>query len=226
MNAKAQTHLEKQLIWDWPVRVCHWLLVLSFAGAWLTAESERWRLAHVTFGYTMFGLVVFRLMWGVVGTRYARFTSFVRGHAAVLCYTRSLLALRPQAYAGHNPVGALAILLLLALILVTASSGYLTYNDLGGDWAEELHEITAGIMLAAVSLHVLGVTITSLLHRENLVTAMISGRKIAAPGAAIRWPFLWLGLVIFVFVLGFWWSQWQTAAQRRASVSLLLNDAP
>ena len=69
------------LVWDAPVRVFHWLMVLSFAGAYLTAESERWRLLHVTLGYTMAGLVVFRMLWGLVGTRHARFASFVRGPA-------------------------------------------------------------------------------------------------------------------------------------------------
>ena len=71
----------KVLVWDAPVRVFHWLMVASFAGAYLTAESERWRLLHVTLGYTMAGLVAFRIVWGLVGTRHARFASFVRGQS-------------------------------------------------------------------------------------------------------------------------------------------------
>ena len=73
--------LRTVLVWDAPTRVGHWLIALSFAGAWLTAESERWRLVHVTLGYTLAALVVFRLVWGLVGTRHARFASFVRGPA-------------------------------------------------------------------------------------------------------------------------------------------------
>ncbi|HET7525957.1 MAG TPA: cytochrome b/b6 domain-containing protein, partial [Burkholderiaceae bacterium] len=101
------------LVWDAPVRVFHWLMVLSFAGAYLTAESERWRLLHVTLGYTMAGLLAFRIVWGLIGTRHARFASFVRGRAAVMRYLRSLLGGRPEHHAGHNPAGAWAIVALL-----------------------------------------------------------------------------------------------------------------
>ena len=79
------------LVWDAPVRVFHWLMVLSFAGAWLSAESERLRLVHVSLGYTMAGLVVFRLVWGLIGTRHARFGSFVRGPGAVKRYLLSII---------------------------------------------------------------------------------------------------------------------------------------
>jgi cytochrome b len=226
MSSDAQSTLEKQLIWDWPVRFFHWLLVLCFAGAWLSADSERWRLVHITFGYTMFGLVVFRLAWGVVGTRHARFTSFVRGPVLVLRYARSLLTLRPQPYAGHNPLGALAVIVLLGLIVVTAGTGHLTYNDVAGPWAEEMHEAAAGAMLAMVILHVIGVTATSFLHRENLVGAMITGRKAAEPGAAIRWSFLWVAAVMLALVLGFWWTQWQSAAEIRNAASRLVIKEP
>jgi cytochrome b len=224
MSAEAQSNLEKQLIWGWPVRFFHWLLVLGFAGAWLSADSERWRLVHITFGYTMFGLVVFRLAWGVVGTRHARFTSFVRG--PVLVHARSLLTLRPQPYAGHNPVGALAVIVLLGLIVVTAGTGHLTYNDVAGPWAEEMHEAAAGAMLAMVILHVIGVTATSFLHRENLVGAMITGRKAAEPGAAIRLSFLWVAAVMLALVLGFWWTQWQSAVEIRNAASRLVIKEP
>src|SRR6476619_3658006 len=82
------------LVWDAPVRVFHWLMVLAFAGAYLSAESERWRLLHVTLGYTMAGLVAFRIVWGLVGTRHARFSRFVRGPAAVAGYVRGLIQRR------------------------------------------------------------------------------------------------------------------------------------
>src|SRR5687768_12397171 len=88
------------LVWDAPVRVFHWLMVLAFAGAYLTAESERWRLLHVTLGYTMMGLIGFRIVWGLIGTRYARFTQFVRGPAAVMAYFGAMLRGRPQHYTG------------------------------------------------------------------------------------------------------------------------------
>ena len=93
------------LVWDLPVRMFHWLTVLSFAGAWLTAESERWRLLHVTLGYTLAGLLVFRVLWGLIGTRHARFTDFVRGPGAVRRYLAALLRGQPEQAVGHNPAG-------------------------------------------------------------------------------------------------------------------------
>ncbi len=121
--------VRKVLVWDAPVRVFHWLMVLSFAGAYLTAESERWRLVHVTLGYTMAGLVAFRIVWGLIGTRHARFSSFVRGPAAIAGYVRGLVRGRPEHHVGHNPAGALAIVALLGLTLVVTATGWATYND-------------------------------------------------------------------------------------------------
>jgi hypothetical protein len=123
-------------------------------------------------------------------------------------------------------VGALGVIVLLGLILITAGTGHLIYSNAAGEWAEEMHEAAAGIMLGMVILHVIGVTATSLLHWENLVGAMITGRKIAAPGAAIRWSFLWVAAVMLALVLGFWWTQWQSAAQIRTAASALVIKDP
>lgn len=199
------------LVWDAPVRVFHWLMVASFAGAWLTAESERWRLVHVTLGCTMAGLVAFRLLWGLAGTRHARFSSFVRGPRAVARYIGSLLRGRPEHHVGHNPAGALAIVGMLALAVVTTSSGWLTYEDLGAGWLEALHEAAATVMLAIVAVHVAGVAMASWLHRENLVGAMLDGRKPGAPQDGIRRAWNGLAAVMLVAVLGFWLQQWRDA---------------
>ena len=164
-------------VWDWKVRLFHWLMVGCFAGAWLTAEQEYWRLLHVALGYGMAALVAFRLVWGVCGSRYARFSSFVRGPRAVLAYLRSLLSGKPQHYTGHNPAGAVAIVLMLATTLATVASGWLLYTGRAGEWMEEVHESIAGLMLAIVAVHVAGVLAASWLHRENLVKAMFTGRK-------------------------------------------------
>jgi cytochrome b len=123
----------KILVWDAPVRVFHWLMVFSFAGAYLTAESERWRLIHVTLGYTMGGLVAFRIVWGLIGTRFARFSSFVRGFATVKRYVVSLLDGKPEHHVGHNPAGAVAIVLLLLSSLVIVATGWAAYNEVGGN---------------------------------------------------------------------------------------------
>lgn len=199
------------LVWDAPVRVFHWMMVLVFAGAWLTAESERWRMVHVTLGYTMAGLVAFRVLWGLFGTRHARFTHFVRGPAAVVAYLKSLLRGRPEHHAGHNPAGALAILALLMLAVAVPATGWALFNDLGGEWLEDVHEGVANAMLALVAVHVAAVAISSWLHRENLVAAMVTGRKTAPREEAIRGAWRSVAALMLVAVLGFWWLQWQAA---------------
>lgn len=201
----------KILVWDAPVRVFHWLLVLSFAGAYLTAESERWRLVHVSLGYTLGGLVAFRILWGLLGTRYARFGSFVRGPAAVMRYLRSLLGGQPEHHAGHNPAGAVAIVLLLLLSIVSVAAGWAVDNDVGGKLLEELHEGASNLMLGVVGVHVAGVVLASWLHRENLVRSMVTGKKDGRPDEGIRRSWRVLAVMILAAVLGFWWLQWQSA---------------
>lgn len=201
------------LVWDAPVRVFHWLMVLSFAGAWLTAESERWRVAHVTLGYTMAGLVAFRLAWGLVGTRHARFASFVRGPRAVRSYLRSIVRGAPERHTGHNPAGALAILALLLLAAGVTATGWATYSDVGGHWVGEWHEGIATAMLALVGVHVAAIVASSWLHRENLVGAMLTGRKVAPAADAIRAPWRSVAAVVLAAVVGFWWWQWQSPEQ-------------
>ncbi len=199
------------LVWDAPVRVFHWLLVLCFVGAWLTAESERWRLAHVTLGYTMAGLVAFRLVWGLVGTRHARFASFVRRPAAVLRYLRSILSSHAEHHTGHNPAGAVAIVLLLLLTLLTTVSGWAAYNEIAARYAGEWHEGLANTMLMLVVVHIAGVVAGSLLHRENLVAAMLTGRKSGAARDAIRRPWRAVAVLLIAGVVGFWIYQWRAA---------------
>lgn len=208
---EAAARRRKILVWDAPVRVFHWLMVASFAGGWLTAESEQWRLVHVTLGYTMAGLVLFRVLWGLWGTRYAKFSSFVRGPAAIKRYAAGLLRGRHESHTGHNPAGALAIIALLGLTLLVALSGWAIYNDLAGHWLENVHEAAANVMLAIVGAHVAAVLWTSWRLRENLVGAMVTGRKPGTPGQGIRRAWHSVAAVMLVAVLGFWWTQWQDA---------------
>jgi cytochrome b len=207
----ADTVPRPVLVWDAPVRVFHWLAVLSFAGAWLTAESERWRLLHVTLGYTLAGLVAFRLVWGLVGTRHARFSNFVRGPAAVAAYLRGLFQRAPHSAAGHNPAGALAIIGLLLLGVAVTGSGWALYNELGGEVLEELHELAANTMLLLVGVHVAGVVLASRLHHQNLVRSMFTGRQLGRPDEAIGNAWRGLAVVMVLAVAGFWAWQWQSA---------------
>jgi cytochrome b len=210
-RATGQAGARKTLVWDAPARVFHWLMVLSFAGAYITAESERWRLLHVTLGYTMAGLVGFRILWGLVGTRHARFASFVRGPAAVERYLLAILRGQPEHHVGHNPAGALAIVALLGLTLAIAATGWSVYNEIGGHGLEELHEASAQLMLALVGVHVAGVLLAGWLHNENLVAAMIDGRKAARPEDGVRSAWRSVAVLMLIAVLGFWWLQWQSA---------------
>src|SRR5512137_1855162 len=135
--------MNRILVWDIPTRVFHWALALCFAGAWLTADSEYYRRLHVALGYTAAGLVAFRLLWGFAGTRYARFGDFVRSPMRALGYLQSLLRRQPEHHVGHNPAGGIAIVVLLGLIAATATAGHVTYNELAGEWIEEVHEALA-----------------------------------------------------------------------------------
>lgn len=198
------------LVWDWPVRVGHWLLVGAFALAWITGESEAWRLVHACAGGTVVGVVLFRLLWGFVGTRHARFASFVRGPGAVLDYVNGLLRRAQYHSAGHNAAGGWAIVALLACGLLTGASGWLVYQDsfanMSGEWLAEVHEALASGMLAVALLHVAGVVVSSLAHRENLVRAMFTGLKQGRPDEAIAT----LRPLVAVLLLGWvsacaWW---------------------
>lgn len=210
-GSAAQAADGKVLVWDAPVRVFHWLMVLCFAGAYLTAEEDGLRLLHVTLGYSMVGLVVFRLLWGVIGTRHARFSDFVRGPGKVLDYLRSLAQRKPAHYVGHNPAGALAIVGMLGLTLAIGFTGWMLFQDLGGDALEETHELLANLMVALVALHVAAVVVSSRLHGENLAAAMVTGRKRGTAAEAIRSAWRPLAVVLLAAVLGFGALQWYYA---------------
>jgi len=194
----------KILVWDFPTRLFHWLLALSFIGAYLSGDSEYWRDLHVALGYTILGLIGFRLIWGMVGTRYARFSSFAFGPSKVLAYMKTLLSASPQHYVGHNPAGSWAIYGLLLLGLLAGASGYATYEELGGEWLEELHEFFSNAMLALVLVHVAGVMASSYLHHENLVRGMIDGYKRGEPEQGIQRRHWLIGVVLLVVVVGLW----------------------
>jgi cytochrome b len=202
----------KVLVWDLPVRVFHWLLAVAFIGAFVTAESERYRQLHVALGYTVLGLLLFRLVWAFTGSRYARLSSFAFGPNAVLAYLRSMLSGAPTHYVGHNPAGSWSIYAIIALGVVAGVTGYAVDNETGARWTEALHEGAANTMLAVVILHVMGIIASSLVHRENLAKAMITGYKLGkqgdgidktrwltatalACGVAVLWSLSWSGLL-------------------------------
>jgi cytochrome b len=189
-------------VWDPLVRVFHWSLVFFFMLAFITEDD--WLDLHVQAGYVVSYLIGFRLLWGLVGTRNARFLSFVKSPAVMLAYVKSLLKFKVPHYLGHNPLGAaMVIILLLGITLVSLSGMALIAAEGNGplagsfvaswdaDWMEEVHEFFANFTLLMVTVHVSGVIFSSLVEGENLVKAMLTGRKKtrahwedAAPSAA------------------------------------------
>lgn len=192
------------LVWDLPTRVFHWLLAASFLGALASAESERYRDIHVVLGYTVLGLVAFRFLWGVVGTRYARFSSFPIAPRRVFDYLKSLLTRSPQHHVGHNPAGSLAIYAILALAVVAAVTGYAADNEFGGEWLEGLHEGVSDAMLGLVVIHIGAVMVSSLIHRENLIAAMLNGYKKGRAGDGIRRKHWFVAAAVLLATAWFW----------------------
>jgi cytochrome b len=157
-------------------------------------------------GYTVLVLVAFRLLWGLLGTRYARFRALPLAPRRALAYLGSLLKGRPEPHLGHNPAGSLAIYALLALAAGTAITGMAGLSDTGAEWLSDLHEGFANATLAVVIVHVAGVIVGSLAHRENLVAAMLTGRKRGAPGAGIGQPRRLAAAVLVAVLAGLWFG--------------------
>ncbi len=192
------------LVWDLPTRIFHWLLAGSFALAFITGDGESWRALHVMSGYTALGLIAFRLLWGVLGTRYARFTGFSFAPSRVREYARSLLTARPQHYTGHNPAGSWAVIALLALVVATGLTGWAAFSEVGPEWLKDLHDGFANATLTLVIVHIVAVIASSWLHRENLVKGMIDGRKALHAQPAASGPRRVVAVALIVALLGFW----------------------
>lgn len=164
-------------VWDRFVRLFHWSLASLVLLAFLTTDDARW--LHEFAGYAVLALLAARIVWGVVGTRHALFISFLAGPRAVLRYLALLRDGRAPRYLGHNPAGGAMIVALIGLLVIVAGSGWLSETDayFGVPWVDHLHHISAHLLLVLVGLHVAGVVVSSWLHKENLVLAMITGRK-------------------------------------------------
>lgn len=186
-------------VWDCPLRLFHWLLVIAIAVAFLSSEEDsamnQW---HVLAGWVAALLIVFRLVWGFVGGEHSRFSDFFHP-SQVLDHLRDLGQRRVEPSLGHNPLGAIAVLLLLGLTAVTVWTG-----AFGGETAEELHEIIAWTLLAMVVVHVVAVVAMSLLQRENLIRAMVTGTKPRSrhPNASDATPPRPIGAIATLVVLG------------------------
>jgi cytochrome b len=189
-SSAAIAELAPVRVWDPYVRVFHWLLVIGLAASWITGENE-WYETHYQIGLGVGWLVIFRILWGFVGSRTARFTHFLKGPGAVLAYTKTMLARKPSHAFGHNAGGGLMVLVLLLAVGIQAFSGLFNTDDVlfdgpffdnapesVTDFAGFVHAWLFNILLALIALHVLVIAMYLFWKRENLVRAMVTGRAL------------------------------------------------
>ena len=202
-------------VWDLPTRSFHWLLAVSFAIAWITHESSRFLYAHAYGGYLFFFLLIFRFVWGSIGSRYARFRSFAYDWPSVRAYLKGLISGRAARHIGHNPAGAWAIFMMLGLGVLVSVSGLMVlggeenHGPLAGlispqigDASHEIHEVLANAMLVLVLIHLGGVLVESVIHRENLIWSMITGVKEALAGTPGVRNFGLIGVALLAIAAG------------------------
>ena len=218
-----------RLVTDAPTRMFHALFALSFLGAYLTADGEHFRLLHVTLGYTMAGLLVFRVLYGLFGPRQAGLGLLWRKLTGAPAWLRSLRAAPSLAginwRQGQNLLMALAVFALLAMVVPLTLSGYGTFHEwgdfLGGDWLEEVHEFFGEAFLLVVLAHLALIAGLSVLRRKNQALPMLTGR-VAGPGPnLVQKNRVWLaaGLLLAVLAYGAW--EWQQSPKGLVSVSAL-----
>lgn len=186
----ADTAERKIHVWDLPTRLFHWSLLALVVVAWFTGEEEgAAALLHRYAGEAIAGLLVFRVIWGFAGGERARFADFAAGPSAILAHARDLLGRQPKRHLGHNPLGGVAVFLLLAVIAGIVVSGLFSGGEdnagpFAGVWGLELsevHEVLFRVLQALVVVHVLGVIVETVKAKDALVPAMITGSKRRRP---------------------------------------------
>lgn len=218
-NANTTPPRTRRMV-DAPTRVFHWLFALSFLGAYLTADGERMRLLHVTLGYTMAGLLTFRVLYGLWGPPQARLSLMLRKLASGPQWLKSLASSASSGSLasvnwrqGQNLLMALAVVALLILVLPLTLSGYAAFHEwgdfLGGDWVADVHEVVGDAFLVVVLAHLALIAGLSILRRKNLAEAMLTGRT-AGPGPDLaRRNHVLLASLLLIAVLAYWTWEWQ-----------------
>ena len=182
--------MSKKLIWDLPIRIVHWLLTVLIFGSWYTVSVTGNMEAHMLIGQTILCLLIFRVVWGFVGTRYAKFSSFVFGPRTIIAYARTLLSRSGGGYAGHNPLGFLAVFAMLLLIGIQVTTGLFAtdgdfyegpLNDLvsgrTGREITDIHYANFNVLAVMIGIHIAAIVFYLLYKRENLIWPMFTGTK-------------------------------------------------
>lgn len=206
------SNLQPVKVWDLPTRLFHWALVALVVAQWLTAENSDTMDYHIWGGYAILALVLFRLIWGFIGSDTVRFGHFVRGPAAVIGYVKALLRGETPLYLGHNPAGVWSILAMLALLLVQAGTGLFANDDImiegplygwvsksTSDWLTSIHKFNFNLLLAVIAVHIGAALFYLFVKRENLIHPMLSGLKHLPAGSFGMPPRIvsaWLGLAV------------------------------
>lgn len=209
-------------LWDGPTRIIHWALVVLLGVSWWTAETGRLQW-HLWSGYSILGLVIFRIAWGFVGSQSARFGSFVRGPAATLAYLKTLGARAPASAIGHNPVGAISVVVILLALAIQVATGlfavdvdgldsgplsYLVSFDTGR-LAAKVHEISFTVLQILAAAHVIAVLFYLIYKRSNLIGAMITGGRTAERDPNLKFASWWRIVLVAIVasVLMVWVSK-------------------
>lgn len=202
---------------DAPTRAFHWLMALCFAGAYATADGERWRLVHVTLGYSLVGLLGWRVVWGLIGPKPARFSSWWGKLLALPGVIGQLKRGQRPGAPVQNLGLTLAIVGVLLTVALTTATGWLTYEEFTGEWMEEVHEFAGNLLLALVLGHIALVLGLSLLRRRNLAGPMLTGRTPGRGPDLVKRNGGWLAALMVAAVLGFWAWQWQGAPDQASN---------
>jgi cytochrome b len=183
-------------VWDWPVRLFHWLLVIAIIGLFVTGKvGGNWMEWHEKIGYFVLGLILFRVVWGFVGTYHARFVNFVRGPKTIIAYTKSLFKKDSPRHLGHNPMGAISVLAFLLVVGFQAISGLFADDDImlrgpyasmvGSEWSgfiTKLHKWNSDLILILIGIHIAAILFYMFVKKDNLIKAMFTGKKSSADG--------------------------------------------
>lgn len=198
---------KRMMVWDSPIFITHWLLAFCFVGAILTQESEKFRLVHVTLGYTMLGIVGFRLIWGFIGSKYARFTTIKPRFLRVRENIQAILSGNKEFSIGLNAIGFVAAYLLMGLVLLVSASGYLVFNEIGPELVSEIHELVGNLLITVVVVHVGSIVLNAIYQRIQKSNAEVA-TKIGVLAQRAR-PYKWVSIIILLIVIYFWGIQFK-----------------